>query len=41
MRRCLKARLDDALLPESFAPSPEALPDLPDPFPVWRPPDAA
>lgn len=35
----LKARLDD--VPENVAPAPDALPDLPDPFPVWRRPDAA
>ena len=32
----LKARLDAALLPEEVAGGPEALPDLPDPFPLWR-----
>lgn len=32
----LKARLDACLLPEHLAPGPDALPDLPDPFPVWR-----
>ncbi len=32
----LKARLDSALLPEMLATGPDALPDLPDPFPVWR-----
>ena len=32
----LKARLDAALLTADAAPGPEALPDLPDPFPVWR-----
>ncbi|MBY6161569.1 GTP-binding protein [Mameliella alba] len=32
----LKARLDAALLPASVAATPEDLPDLPDPFPVWR-----
>lgn len=32
----LKARLDAALVPEHIAPGPDALPDLPDPFPVWR-----
>ncbi|MEP3333248.1 GTP-binding protein [Sedimentitalea sp.] len=32
----LKARLDAALIPEDLAPGPDALPDLPDPFPVWR-----
>ena len=37
----LKARLDSALLPEAAAASPDALPDLPDPFPVWRRPEAA
>ena len=34
--RRLKARLDAALLTADAAPGPEALPDLPDPFPVWR-----
>ncbi len=32
----LKARLDAALLPAVVATSPEDLPDLHDPFPVWR-----
>ena len=32
----LKARLDSALVPEHIAPGPDALPDLPDPFPAWR-----
>jgi G3E family GTPase len=32
----LKARLDACLVPEHLAPGPDALPDLPDPFPVWR-----
>jgi G3E family GTPase len=32
----LKARLDACLLPEHRAPGPDALPDLPDPFPTWR-----
>ena len=32
----LTARLDACLLPEHLAPGPDALPDLPDPFPVWR-----
>ncbi|QFT98557.1 hypothetical protein FIU85_14675 [Roseovarius sp. THAF8] len=32
----LKARLDAALVPESAAPGPDHLPDLPDPFPAWR-----
>jgi len=37
----LKARLDAALVPEHRAPSPDMLPDLPDPFPVWRRTEAA
>ena len=37
----LKARLDAALLPGIVAANPEELPDLPDPFPVWRRPEAA
>lgn len=37
----LKARLDAALLPEVVAGGPEALPDLPDPFPLWRRAEAA
>ena len=37
----LKARLDSALLPEEVAGGPEALPDLPDPFPLWRRVEAA
>ncbi len=32
----LKARLDAALLPEHLAQGPATLPDLPDPFPMWR-----
>lgn len=32
----LKARLDAALLSEIAAPGPDMLPDLPDPFPIWR-----
>ena len=36
----LKARLDACLLPEPLAPGPDSLPDLPDPFPVWRRQDA-
>ncbi|MAY88978.1 MAG: 4-hydroxytetrahydrobiopterin dehydratase [Pseudooceanicola sp.] len=32
----LKTRLDAALVPQSIAPGPDALPDLPDPFPIWR-----
>ncbi len=32
----LHARLDGCLLPSEQAPGPEALPDLPDPFPVWQ-----
>ncbi|ETX11955.1 cobalamin synthesis protein CobW, partial [Roseivivax halodurans JCM 10272] len=31
----LKARLDGALVPEAVAPGPDALPDLPGPFPAW------
>ena len=37
----LKARLDACLLPEHLAPAPDALPDLPDPFPIWRRAEAA
>jgi G3E family GTPase len=37
----LEARLDEALLPVTAAGGPESLPDLPDPFPVWRRKDAA
>ena len=37
----LKARLDACLVPEHLAPGPDALPDLPDPFPAWRPAPAA
>ena len=37
----LKARLDACLLPEQLASGPDALPDLPDPFPVWRRAEAA
>ncbi len=32
----LKARLDACLLPETIAPGPDMLPDLPDPFPNWQ-----
>ena len=32
----LKARLDAALWPEDQPYSPDAVPDLPDPFPLWR-----
>lgn len=32
----LRARLDACLLPEDLAAGPGALPELPDPFPVWR-----
>ncbi|PCI88499.1 MAG: 4-hydroxytetrahydrobiopterin dehydratase [Hyphomicrobiales bacterium] len=32
----LKTRLDAALLPEALASSLDALPNLPDPFPIWR-----
>jgi G3E family GTPase len=37
----LKARLDACLVPEHLVPGPDALPDLPDPFPVWRAQTAA
>ena len=37
----LKARLDAALVAEHLAPGPDALPDLPDPFPIWRRAEAA
>ncbi len=37
----LKARLDAALLPEKNEYSPDAPPDLPDPFPLWRRAEAA
>ena len=37
----LKARLDACLLPEHLASGPDALPDLPDPFPVWQRAEAA
>ena len=37
----LKARLDACLLPETLGSTPDALPDLPDPFPVWRRAEAA
>lgn len=37
----LKARLDAALVSEHLAPGPDALPDLPDPFPLWRREEAA
>ena len=37
----LKARLDACLVPDHLAPAPDALPDLPDPFPAWRAAPAA
>lgn len=37
----LKARLDAALLPEVAAAGPDSLPNLPDPFPLWRRAEAA
>ncbi len=37
----LKAKLDAALLPEVAASGPDTLPNLPDPFPVWRRVEAA
>jgi len=37
----LKATLDACLLPEHQAQGPESLPDLPDPFPLWRRVEAA
>ena len=36
----LKARLDACLVPEHLVSGPDALPDLPDPFPIWRRADA-
>ncbi|MEO1494832.1 MAG: GTP-binding protein [Pseudomonadota bacterium] len=37
----LKARLDAALVPAMLAAGPDDLPDLPDPFPLWRRVEAA
>ncbi|MEM7710833.1 MAG: GTP-binding protein, partial [Pseudomonadota bacterium] len=37
----LEARLDACLIPDCAASGPASLPDLPDPFPVWRHPGAA
>ena len=37
----LKARLDSCLLSERLASGPDSLPDLPDPFPIWRRVEAA
>ncbi|MGD1885519.1 MAG: GTP-binding protein [Paracoccaceae bacterium] len=37
----LKASLDSCLVPEHLAPGPDNLPDLPDPFPIWRRADEA
>ncbi|MEM1288300.1 MAG: GTP-binding protein [Pseudomonadota bacterium] len=37
----LKARLDACLVPLELAPGPDAYPDLPDPFAVWRRADRA
>lgn len=37
----IKARLDGCLVPEHLAPCPDALPDMADPFPVWRRAEAA
>ncbi|NBB98932.1 MAG: GTP-binding protein, partial [Alphaproteobacteria bacterium] len=32
----LKAKLDACLLPQDQAQGPDSLPDMPDPFPLWR-----
>ncbi|MEB8386526.1 GTP-binding protein [Rhodobacteraceae bacterium KMM 6894] len=32
----LRARLNACLVPEHLAPGPDALPDMPDSFPIWR-----
>lgn len=37
----LKARLDACLLSDKLASGPDTLPDLPDPFPIWRRAEAA
>ncbi|WP_093916101.1 zinc metallochaperone GTPase ZigA [Sulfitobacter marinus] len=37
----IKSQLDGCLVPEHLAPGPDGLPDLPDPFPVWRRAEAA
>lgn len=37
----IKAQLDASLVPEHLAPGPDALPDMPDPFPIWRRPEGA
>ena len=37
----LKARLDARLLPKHLATGPDQLPDLPDPFPIWKRAEAA
>ncbi|MEM6376329.1 MAG: GTP-binding protein, partial [Pseudomonadota bacterium] len=37
----MKATLDSCLVPEHLAPGPDALPDMPDPFPIWRRADEA
>jgi G3E family GTPase len=37
----LKARLDSCLLSDRLASSPDTLPALPDPFPIWRRAEAA
>lgn len=37
----IKAQLDASLVPEHLAPGPDALPDMPDPFPIWRRPEDA
>ncbi|MEM8697728.1 MAG: GTP-binding protein [Pseudomonadota bacterium] len=37
----LAARLDTCLMPEGVVYNPDAVPDLPDPFPVWRRLEAA
>ncbi|MEM0944719.1 MAG: GTP-binding protein, partial [Pseudomonadota bacterium] len=37
----LQARLDACLLPDYVASDVASLPDLPDPFPMWRHPEAA
>ena len=37
----LKGRLDECLMPEGQSDSLSTLPDLPDPFPLWRRAEAA
>ncbi|MFD0857835.1 GTP-binding protein [Roseovarius aquimarinus] len=39
--KSLRTRLDACLVPEHLAQGPDSLPDMPDPFPIWRRAEAA